>query len=143
VLRNANYEASRPAQVRDNVFTEFGCFQTDVNGRNYRDNWLAGQTKAIWGQPGAREAMEEWAVEYGGVYHRPGPFGSGDLTIVDPKAAAHMLGSSEVCSLKPRPIRLKDSLSYVESVPPSRSISTYDGESRLFLSPFGWSEKLI
>jgi hypothetical protein len=58
---------------------------------------LAGQTKALWGQPGSREVLEEWAAEYGGVFYRPGPLGSGDLALMDPKAAAYMLGNSEVC----------------------------------------------
>jgi hypothetical protein len=40
----------------------------------------------------------EWAAEYGGVFYRPGPFGSGDLSVGDPKAASHVLNNSYVRS---------------------------------------------
>jgi hypothetical protein len=38
----------------------------------------------------------EWLDEYGEVFQRPGPFGSSDLCILDPKAMSHILGNSEV-----------------------------------------------
>jgi hypothetical protein len=57
-----------------------------------------GQTKAVWGDPKSRDILEDWAKEYGSVFHRPGFLGGGDLTVVDPKAVAQILDSAEVRS---------------------------------------------
>jgi hypothetical protein len=64
---------------------------------------------------------EEWADEYGGVYRRPGPFGTNELIIVDPKAVGHVFSNSEVCVLffdHTIGVRLTDSLDrkYIMSI---------------------------
>jgi hypothetical protein len=73
----------------------FSLFRS-LTANRVRDNLIMGQTKAILGAPGARKVLEEWADEYGGMFFRPGPFGSGDICVTDPKAVAHILGSSQV-----------------------------------------------
>jgi hypothetical protein len=72
-----------------------------------RQSWLIGQMKALWGDPEARDVLEQWASEFGSVFYRPGPLGNGDVVVIDPKAAAHVVISSEVrhtddCIAKPR-----------------------------------------
>jgi hypothetical protein len=57
---------------------------------------LVGQTKAVWGQPGVSDVLENWADTYGRVYLRPGPLGSWDILVLDPKAAAALFSRSEV-----------------------------------------------
>jgi hypothetical protein len=62
----------------------------------YSDHWLFGQTKATYVAKDSKFHTGEWLEEYGGVFQRPGPFGSTDLCILDPKAMTHILGNSEV-----------------------------------------------
>jgi hypothetical protein len=64
-----------------------------------RDHLIMGQTRAMLGAPGTREVLEEWANDYGGIFTRPGPFGSSDLCVTDPTAIAHILSHSQVRGL--------------------------------------------
>jgi hypothetical protein len=66
----------------------------------YRESWLIGQTKAFKGMLDISAVLEEWANEYGGVYLRPGPLGSGDLIVTDPKAVAHVFKNTEVSQIR-------------------------------------------
>jgi hypothetical protein len=52
----------------------------------------------MFNQPGSRELVESWGTTYGGMFIRPGPFGSSDVCVLDPRAAAHILGNSDVRS---------------------------------------------
>jgi hypothetical protein len=59
-------------------------------------NWLVGELNTMFGQPGAGVHIAHWGAAYGGVFRRPGPFGSSDVCVLDPRAAAHILGNSDV-----------------------------------------------
>jgi hypothetical protein len=50
----------------------------------------------MWGDPAAQEILAEWATKYGPVLYRSGPFGTGDLSIADLRAVAHIYNHSEV-----------------------------------------------
>jgi hypothetical protein len=60
----------------------------------------------LWGQghrlreadryDGAANIIEGWADEYGSVFTSPGPLGTVDIVVTDPKAVAHIYAGMEV-----------------------------------------------
>jgi cytochrome P450 len=48
--------------------------------------------------------MEAWADEYGPIFRRPGPFGSGEVILMDPRALAHWGSNLEVRFAHARPV---------------------------------------
>jgi hypothetical protein len=61
-----------------------------------RTNPISGQTKAMLGGVDTRDVIAEWTAEYGGMFYRPGPAGTGDVCVTDPRAVAHILSHSHV-----------------------------------------------
>jgi hypothetical protein len=61
-----------------------------------RKNWLWAYTGTLFGAPGSREIVEAWTEQYGGVFKRALAFGGSDVSVADPKAAAHILNGSDV-----------------------------------------------
>jgi hypothetical protein len=61
-----------------------------------RTNLILGQTKAMLGGVDTRDVIAEWAAEYGGMFYRPGPAGTGDVCVTDPRAVTHILSHSHV-----------------------------------------------
>jgi hypothetical protein len=100
----------------------------------FSDHWLFGQTKARHGDKDAKFYTGEWLEKYGGVFRRPGPFGSSDLCVLDPKAVGHILGNSEVSFvLKCRDLCKLNIRLGSENLPPS---SYCEGRRRKYGSSF-------
>jgi hypothetical protein len=90
-----------------------GSYAADLTGLTYaqRGHLLFGQFFTLFWSPSSAIHLEEWASMYGGVFYRPGPFGSGDVVVMDPVAAAHVLQKgtvrSEVYTCDDRPTYVK------------------------------------